>query len=97
MMTEPGENKASQKDFLVDDSDYRLSLSKLAGKKIADIVGYASSPFGGAIFLISYIVFDDGTKINVGGEHDTPYLEEDGNLPNLNEDTLQRFAEENNE
>lgn len=66
----------AMKPFRVkEDNDFYVSLSKLAGQKIADIHGYVSDPFGGGkVFVMSSIVFEDGTELFTEGEHDTPYL-----------------------
>jgi hypothetical protein len=87
--------KADKKDFLIEGSDWEFSLSKFVGKKIVDIIGYPSDPFGGTpLFAISQIVFEDGTKVSVEGEHDVAYIPADDKLNNMNEDTLQCFIEE---
>jgi len=78
-----------KKDFYYGESD-DYSLSKLVGKKIADIIGYPSDPFGGApLFKIWQIVFEDGTTVCVEGEHDVAYIPATDGLNNMDEDTLQ--------
>lgn len=57
--------------------DKQVSLVKLSGKKVVDITGYISNEFGHPSFLISQIVFEDGSHEFVGGEHDFPYIEGD--------------------
>lgn len=59
-----------------------VSLSKLAGKKIKDVVGHPSTEFGddAAVFQISKIVFDDDSVLFVEGEHDCPYIPADGEM-----------------
>jgi len=84
----------NQKLFLYGDSDYLFGLSKFTGKKVADIVGFPSDPFGGTpVFIVYQVVFEDGTTTYVEGEHDTPYIPPDDKLKNMDEDTLQRFVE----
>ena len=62
-------------DVMVDGSTYLVSLSKITGLKIADIQGIITNPFDvGATFQLCHVVLDDGTKIDVEGEHDFPYL-----------------------
>lgn len=62
--------------FRVDDKDdFYMSVSKLAGKKIKDITCYISDPYGGgAIPVLSTLIFEDGTEMDFEGEHDTAYL-----------------------
>lgn len=81
-----------KKDFLHEDSDWLFSLNKLVDKKIADVIGYPSDPFGGTpVFVIYQIIFEDGTTANVEGEHDTPYIPSDDELKNMDESTLEAF------
>jgi len=81
--------------YLADGSDYLFSLSKFVGKKIKDIQGFPSDPFGGTpLFNIARIVFDDGTEIFVEGEHDCAYIPADDKLPNMSEESLQEFIDE---
>ena len=63
-----------KKDYLVKGSNYRLSYMKMTGKKVVDIEGYVFTGFGDPTFKLSEIVFDDGSRQNVEGEHDFPYL-----------------------
>lgn len=87
-----------KKDFLVGEKDWLFSLSKLTGKKIADITGYPSDPFGGVpVFKIFAVVFDDGTTLHAEGEHDVPYIPSTEKVQNLDEDTLQQFIEDEDE
>jgi hypothetical protein len=83
------------KEFLYDENNTTFfSLTKLTGKKIADITGYPSDPFGEApIFKLFQIIFEDGTSSFVEGEHDVPYISGDG-IHNLDEETLQSFIDE---
>jgi hypothetical protein len=84
-----------KKDFLYSEGDWRLSLSKLVGKKVVDVIGYPSDPFGaGPIFKVSQIVFEDGTTVYVEGEHDVAYIPSDEKLKNMDEETLERLAGE---
>lgn len=57
--------------YRVEGDDFWVSLNAATGKKIKDIVGYFSNPYGGGVsFGLSQIIFDDGTKVWVEGEHD---------------------------
>lgn len=92
----------SAKDIKADNvrGDYLLSLAKLTGKSIKDVHGYLSREFGFASFKVCDIVFEDGTELGVGGEHDFPYIENpypDSSPPNLDEDTLERLYIEIND
>lgn len=73
------------------DADW-LSLSKVAGKKIADIIGYVSAEFGRntLVFKITRIIFEDGTESFVEGEHDIPYIPGD----DFDEQLLQELFDE---
>ncbi len=69
------ENQMSvKKDYLVKGSDYRLSYLKMTGKKVVDIEGYISTEYDEPTFKLCEIVFDDGSRQGVEGEHDFPYL-----------------------
>ena len=65
-------------DFLYGNSD-DVSLSKLVGKRIVDIVGNPTTPFNEnkPVFEIYFIIFEDGTRVWVEAEHDTAYLPTD--------------------
>lgn len=96
------EKKITVKDIKADNQpgDYLLSVKKLAGKEIKDIVGYLGYEFGAAAFKICQIVFEDGTELGVGGEHDFPYIESpypDSSPPNFDEETLERLYEEDSD
>ncbi len=83
---------SEKKDFLHDDSNWLFSLSKFTGKKVVDITGWPTDPFGGApVFQIYQIVFEDGTTAFAEGEHDTPYIPPTDNLNNMDEDALKKF------
>lgn len=63
-------------DAKVEGSTYLLSLAKLTGQKIADIHGFVTDPFDVApTFQLCHVILEDGTTIDVEGEHDFPYLE----------------------
>ena len=59
-----------KQDYLYDNNF--LSFTKISGKKIKDIIGHISTEFGDPIFKIYAIIFEDGTKFFVEGEHDCP-------------------------
>lgn len=78
-------------------SGYKISLSKLIGKQIADIHGYLTREFGQVNFKVTHIVFTDGSEMGVEGEHDFPYVVDYGPhnpQPNFDEDTLERLYHE---
>lgn len=86
--------EAEKQAYLHEDSDWLFSLSKYVDKKVVDILGYPSDPFGGTpVFVISQLLFEDGTRLHVEGEHDTAYLPSDEKVENMNEETLQRFID----
>jgi hypothetical protein len=88
----------SLKAYLYKDSDYECSLSKFVGKKVVDLVGYPSAPFGGdPVFKINKVVFDDGSTIWTEGEHDVAYIPATDKLKNMDEETLQRFIDEDSD
>lgn len=85
------------KDIAVEGSAYKQSLSKLIGKPIQDIHGYISQEFDSPAFKLSCIVFADGTKLDVEGEHDFPYLTNPFEAqPNYDGGTLVRLYDEMN-
>lgn len=60
-----------------EDSDYEISLVKLNGKQIKDIIGMVSynSEYRAIDFVLTRIIFDDDTEVGMGGEHDKPFIE----------------------
>ena len=85
-------NKA---DVLVENSDYLISLSKLVGKRVVDLCVCVSNPFGKdeLLLLVYDVVLEDGSRIDVQGEHDAPYLEEYTSMPqeNMDKETLKHL------
>jgi len=79
-----------------DDTGYRISLSKLIGKEVQDIVGYLSQEFGEVLFKLTKVVLADGSEMGVEGEHDFPYLVSYGkdSQPNFDDETLEALREE---
>lgn len=75
---------------------FEISLAKLVGRRIADVHGYVTDEFGQPNFKVTNIVFDDGTKVRVEGEHDFPYLSMDrrNTPPGLDEATLAALGAE---
>jgi len=59
------------KEVTVDDS---ISLSKLTGKPIKDVLGYISMEFGEPAFKLVKVILEDDTAFWCEGEHDMPYL-----------------------
>ena len=84
----------NREDILYNKDDKRyISLSKLTGKKIADIEGYISSPYGDALFIMSRIHFEDGSSLYCEGEHDMAYLSDyDGDI--LHQEILEELCED---
>ncbi len=70
---------SKKEKYLAKGSDFELSLSKLMGKEVTDVLGYVDNEFGDdpedLVFNITNIQFKDGSTADVGGEHDLPYLE----------------------
>mgnify|MGYP003401561712 FL=1 len=64
---------------------FEISLNEVTGKKVVDVYGYVSNEFGDATFKITRLQLDDGTCLDVEGEHDFPYIAEELNLPEENE------------
>jgi len=79
----------------VSEDGFRVSLSKLIGKEIKDVVGYISSEYGPGFALLE-IVFEDGTQMGVEGEHDYPYLVQyrSQEQPNFDDETLTSLEKE---
>lgn len=69
--------KVNLDDVRVEGSDYLLSLSKIAGKKVVDVTGYISREYDEPTFKISRLVLEDGRELMVEGEHDFPYVADD--------------------
>ena len=62
-------------------ADYELDLSVLCGKKIVGVYGYGSSEYGEGedrVFKITRIELEGGKELFVEGEHDMPYIPQDG-------------------
>lgn len=70
---------------------FELSVSKLAERKIKDVIGYISY-FGKntPVFKLTEIIFEDGTQLGIEGEHDCPYITvyNDDAFPNLSDEAL---------
>lgn len=83
----------------VQTSNYTIGFCKLTGRAIKELHGYLSCEFGPDVtFKVCHIELDDGTTIDVEGEHDFPYLPEGypSDPPNLDQATLNRlYLEEN--
>lgn len=89
-----------KEDVLVDGSDWFVSLTKLTGKTIKDIEMYPSMEFGEATLKVCWVIFEDGTRLWVEGEHDFPYVvdysREDQILP-AEEDLYDLYKQLNDE
>jgi len=88
------EQNPKEVPYLVDGSDYLLSLNKLTGFTIVDIHGYISREFDEPVFKLCKLVFLDGTEIDVEGEHDLPYLCADDKVKGLSEEFLDSIKDE---
>lgn len=75
---------------------YEVSLSKLVGKQIKDVIGYFSSLDGPLSFKVTHIVFEDDSEVGVEGEHDFPYIVTFAKWKqaNLDEETMERLLNE---
>jgi hypothetical protein len=89
-------------DVLVDTKfgHKQISLSKLTGQPITDILGFMTSR-GEPVFEIANIVLADGTVLFVDGEHEAAYLEVLGDAEQhegLDQETLDSlYAEQDGE
>jgi hypothetical protein len=66
-----------KKDFLAKETDTNVSLSVFLGKTIKDVKGYAISPFGVSFFVVSSVVLQDDTEIEIPDEKIAELYEED--------------------
>lgn len=90
------DKQISHADIVVE--GYYISLTKLVGKQIADVVGSLTNEFDEPCFAMHKIVFHDGTSLFCEGEHDMPYLANYGEeMPNYDEETLKRLYDEEHE
>jgi hypothetical protein len=78
-------------------TDGRISLVKLTGKPIKDIVGRISNEWGSTFFQVFKVVFEDGSILFMEGEHDCPYLPATNQQPNMDEETLESLREKEGE
>jgi hypothetical protein len=53
---------------------YEHGLTAVARRKVAEVAGYVSNEFGDPVFQLTRVIFDDGTSMDVEGEHDCPYI-----------------------
>lgn len=77
--------------------DYFISLSKLTGKNIKDVICHLSKEFGEDITVVVFrLVFEDGSIMGFEGEHDLPYLTEyrTQKQPNFDDETLSNLYKE---
>lgn len=84
------------KQFKVEGDSLHLSLKALTGKEIVDVYGFITSPWGEPVFQISQILFKDGSKVWIEGEHDCPYLEH-APVTNLDKQSLEGLYDETKE
>ena len=61
---------------------YETALSEVIGAKVVEVAGYVSLSFGRdtPVFKITRLLFEDGTAMDVEGEHDMPYLPDEGGI-----------------
>lgn len=64
-----------------------LSLNKILDKHVTDLRGYITQEFGEPMFEVIEVVFEDGSVVGLGGEHDIVYLE------NYNEELYQNILD----
>lgn len=84
-------------DVKANDDGFWISLTKLTGLQIVDIVGHISFDGGGTIFLdLSHVRLSNGAQMWFGGEHDIVWLESP-NVPNYNEETLEELQRQRRE
>lgn len=79
-------------DVLSDGSNFEISLSKLVGKKVKDVLGYVSGIGNNPLcFTLTNILLEDGSEIGVDALRDFPYLSTYAKYPqsNLDEETLE--------
>jgi len=74
-----------------------VSLSKLCGKQIVDVIGYIADPWDlkEPIFLMRQIILEDGTRLQCEGEHDAAYIHATGTRILPEELMAEIMAEEN--
>ena len=78
------------------EEDFYISLSKLSGSPVKDVLVHLSREFGDVSVVLSQILLEDGRKLMCGGEHDFPYAEDYDKV--LNNDELEAmYREENGE
>lgn len=70
----------------------RISLSALVGKRIADIHMSVDTTSGDFNMRVDCVVFDDGTELRGGAEHDFPFLV--GTQPNFDSETFESLFHE---
>jgi hypothetical protein len=69
--------KRMKKDFLAKETDTNVSLSKFIGKAIKDVKGYVIAPFGVSFFVVSSVVLQDDTEIEIPDEKLVELYEEE--------------------
>lgn len=82
---------SSYDDVRISDEQYsHISLAKLIGRPIADITVSVSREFADPVLEIHRVQFDDGTFLNLDGEHDIAYI----TVPYRHEDTFPQLEVE---
>ena len=79
-------------DCKVEGHPHYLSLAKFMGSRIVDIYVMPSKEFSDPVLEMTYVIFEDGTKFEVGGEHDIAYLM--GETERYNDEILEDLYEE---
>jgi hypothetical protein len=93
-MTEKTEGKAEKQFRKLEDlmaGNSYVSLKKLKGVGIADVLVSFTNEFGEADIQIHGILFKDGTSVLVEGEHDCAYIPE---LPGVDLAELEALQKE---
>lgn len=73
-----------------------LSLVKLMGQEVSDLLVSPGDPFeeGVPLLKVLFVVLADGTTIPLQGENALAYIEAQQNIPRLDSQTLIRFIRE---
>jgi hypothetical protein len=83
------------KDILEDGSDYRISLKKMFGTEISDIIVSLSTETGEVTVELLDVKLANGLSLGCEGEHDFPYLVSFMDAPvNFDEETLESLYRE---
>ena len=81
----------SEKPYESEHHSGYLSLAKVKGESIVDVIGYICNEFGEPTFRLCRIIFGDGSEIYCEGEHDMPYVTD------LDQALLEKIDSDNDE